>query len=85
MIVFCIPITRESQPEGEDPLAYSITVDEFKSAVMKLLTYVREGIILLFSVAVHLVEQRKRKSENAYGRIMPMHLDRYDDDWKQLF
>lgn len=47
------PITSESQPEGEDPLAYSITVDEFKSAVMKPLTYVREGIILLFSLDVH--------------------------------
>lgn len=78
------PITSRSQPEREDSLAYSITVDEFKSAVMQLLTYVREGIILL-TMAVHLEEQFKRKGEKSAKRIMPMHMDQYDDDWKQLF
>lgn len=75
-------IKRESGLYREDPLAYSITVDEFKSAVMKLLAYVREGIILL-TMAVHLEEEyRKRKNNDSEKRIMPMYMDRYDDNWK---
>ncbi|WP_064199433.1 LA2681 family HEPN domain-containing protein [Brevibacillus brevis] len=74
------PIIKDSFPKREDPLAFSITVDEFKDAAMKLITYVREGIILL-TMAVHLEEQNKRKKEDSY---VSMHMDRYDDNWKQL-
>lgn len=65
-------------------MAYSITVDEFKDAAMRLLAYVREGIILL-TMAVHLEERRKRKDNASDKIIMPMFMDRYDDDWKRLF
>lgn len=75
---------RESQTKREDPLAYSITVDEFKDAVMKLLAYVREGIILL-TMAVHLEEQFKRKNKDSDKTHVHMHMSRYDDDWKQIF
>lgn len=78
------PVLRDSQTKREDPLAYSITVDEFKEAIMKLLTYVREGIILL-TMAVHLEEKLKKNNENSDKMSMPMHMDQYDDDWKQLF
>lgn len=78
------PMTRDSQKKREDPLAYSITVDEFKDAVMKLLTYVREGIILL-TMAVHFEEQFKRNNKNSDEMSVLMHMDQYDDDWKQLF
>lgn len=78
------PVAREFQQRKDDPLAYSITVDEFKSAVMKLLTYMREGIILL-TMAVHLEEQRKRKNGDSDELIMPMNMDQYDDDWKRLY
>lgn len=78
------PMTRDSQRTREDPLAYSITVDEFKDAVMKLLNYVREGIILL-TMAVHLEEQVKRNSGNSDEMSVSIHMDKYDDNWKQLF
>ncbi|UII55670.1 hypothetical protein LS684_18905 [Cytobacillus spongiae] len=78
------PITKETWENRDDPLAYSITVDEFKDAAMRLLAYVREGIILL-SMAVHLEELRKRKDKDSDEIIMPMSMDRYDDEWKRLF
>ncbi len=75
------PITEELRENKDDPLAYSITVDEFNDAAMKLLSYVREGIILL-TMGVHVEELRKKSASD--GLIMPMHMDQYDDDWKQL-
>lgn len=68
----------------DDPLAYSITVDEFENAVMELLTYVREGIILL-SLAIHVEERLKEKSRASDRLNIPIQMDRYDDDWKQIF
>lgn len=78
------PVIREIRAKTDDPLAYSITVDEFENAIMKLLTYVREGIILL-SLAIHVEERIKEKLRVSDQLILSMDMDRYDDDWKQIF
>ena len=77
------PITKESHEKIYDPLAYSITLDEFKNAVMEILTHVREGIILL-SLAIHVEEGIKKKSRASDQPTMSMYMDQYDDDWKQI-
>lgn len=76
--------TRDFQNKTDDPLAYSITVDEFENAVMELLTYVREGIILL-SLAIHVEEGLKAKLRDSEQLSIPIQMDRYDDDWKQIY
>ncbi|MGE6515643.1 LA2681 family HEPN domain-containing protein [Lysinibacillus sphaericus] len=60
-----------------DPVAFSISFDEFRSAAMKLISYVREAILLI-SLAIHVEEQ----SKGTDVLVMPMYLDVYKDDWK---
>lgn len=78
------PATIKNHDKMDDPLAYSITFDEFEKAIMQLLTYVREGIILL-SLSIHVEEQFKKNHMDSNQIIMPMYMDSYDDDWKKIF
>lgn len=81
---FLYSISKELRNSNEDPLAYSITVDELSDSVMKLLHYVREGIILL-SMAVNFEEQLKQNTNDKEAVKVPMFLSEFEDDWKQLF
>ncbi|MFA2821566.1 LA2681 family HEPN domain-containing protein [Bacillus wiedmannii] len=81
---FLFPMTREIREKTDDPLAYSITVEQFEKAVMELLFYVREGIILL-SLAINVEEQLKKNYKDSDQITMSMHMDQYDDEWKQIF
>lgn len=66
-----------------DKLAYSISYDDVKEKTFKLMKLVRAAMIYL-SLAVHQEEREKEKQrKNNDGLIMPMYLDRYDDEWKQ--
>lgn len=63
--------------EKYDPIAFSISYEEFVDAAMILISYVREAIILT-SLAIHQEEVRKRND----AKILPMFLDSYRDEWK---
>lgn len=67
-----------------DPLAYSITFDEFEQAIKELLAYAREAIILL-SLSINVDQQIKTFLGDPEETIMPMYMDQFDDDWKQIF
>ncbi|WP_255293725.1 LA2681 family HEPN domain-containing protein [Bacillus wiedmannii] len=71
---FLFPMTREIREKMDDPLAYSITVEEFEKAVMELLMYVREGLILL-SLAINVEEQLKKNYKDSDQITMSMHMD----------
>ncbi len=60
-----------------DPIAFSISYEEFVEAAMILISYVREAIILT-SLAIHQEEVRERKD----AKTLPMFLDSYRDEWK---
>ncbi|ATO51721.1 hypothetical protein BrL25_23065 [Brevibacillus laterosporus DSM 25] len=80
---FLFPKTREFREKTVDPLAYSITIDDFRNAVIHLLSYVREGIILL-SLAIHVEEQLKVKFTGSDQLTPSMYIGQYDDDWKRI-
>lgn len=63
--------------EKYDPIAFSISYEEFVKAAMILISYVREAIILT-SLAIHQEEVRKRND----AKILPMFLDSFRDEWK---
>ncbi|WP_341299643.1 LA2681 family HEPN domain-containing protein [Lysinibacillus sp. FSL H8-0500] len=63
--------------EKYDPIAFSISYEEFVEAAMILISYVREAIILT-SLAIHQEEVRERKD----AKTLPMFLDSYRDEWK---
>lgn len=67
-----------------DTLAKSISFDDFKGATMDLLQYAREAIIYLV-LSVHREEQIRNKNRSSDTLIAPMFLDKYEDEWKQLF
>ncbi|MEK4713318.1 LA2681 family HEPN domain-containing protein [Sporosarcina sp. FSL K6-5500] len=73
---FLFPLARDRK-EKYDPIAYSISYEEFVEAAMILISYVREAIILT-SLAIHREEVLKRNGE----KLVPMFLDSYKDDWK---
>jgi len=67
-----------------DSLAKSVYFSDFKDATMTLLQYAREAIILLV-LAVHREEQIRGKNRSSDMRIGHIALDKYEDEWKQIF
>lgn len=67
-----------------DSLAKSVYFYDFKDATMVLLQYAREAIILLV-LAVHREEQIRSNKRSSDIKIAPMSLDKYEDEWKQIF
>lgn len=67
-----------------DTLAKSIYFKDLENAVIELMKYVREAIILL-ALSVHKEEQIREKGRREDGLIMPIYVDKYDDEWKQIF
>ena len=67
-----------------DQLAYNISFIDFEKLTLQLLKYVREAIILLvFSIKRE--EEIKKSHRNTDEILVPMHVDKYDDEWKQIF
>lgn len=71
------PIASSNRKEKYDPIAFSVSYEEFVDAAMILISYVREAIILT-SLAIHQVEVRERND----AKTSPMFLASYRDEWK---
>lgn len=67
-----------------DTLAKSVYFSEFEDATMTLAKYAREAIIMLV-LAVHREEQNRSKKRASDIKIGHIALDKYQDDWKQVF
>lgn len=64
----------------KDSLAYSLYRKDFEKKTLKLIKLGRAALIYL-SLAVHREEQiRAQEKEN--GKIMPVHLNKFEDEWK---
>jgi len=64
-----------------DRLAYSIQREAFIDKALLVLQRARAALIYL-SLGMHQEERRRSKNKKG-GLIAPMHLDHWDDDWKQ--
>lgn len=71
--------------ETNDGLTYKINFLKFEAATIDLLKYAREAIILTV-LSVDCEEQKKEvQLENQQKIALPMHMSKYEDDWKQIF
>jgi hypothetical protein len=75
------PDARAELPFLTDSLAHSLCRDDFEDKTMHLLKMARAALIYL-SLAVHSEENRRQRARDPQGLIMPMPLDRWEDDWK---
>jgi len=64
----------------KDSLAFSMYREDFELKTLKLIKLARAALIYL-SLAVH-VEEHKRTQEKEAGKVLPIQLEKYDDDWK---
>lgn len=73
-------IVSEGEPgDDRDGLVYALSRDEFAAKTLRLLRLVRAALIYL-SLTVH---QEESATRNGGGLVVPMSLDRWDDEWKQ--
>jgi len=64
-----------------DSLAYSIRRHEFEAKTLKLAKLVRSALACL-CIAVTQEEARKAKTKTPGQKVMPVFIDRWEDDWK---
>jgi hypothetical protein len=64
-----------------DTLAYSVHRGEFEFKALRLMKIARAGMIYL-SLAVHMEEHERRKQLGGKVKLVQMHLDSWEDDWK---
>ena len=71
---------EDANDDGTEGLARALSRDEFAAKALRLLQLVRAALIYL-SLAVHREESATSDSGGG-GLVMPMPLDRWEDDWK---
>jgi len=64
----------------KDSLAFSMYREDFELKTLKLIKLARAALIYL-SLAVH-VEEHKRTQEKEAGKVLPIQLEKYEDNWK---
>jgi HEPN superfamily protein len=74
-------VARPTPDPLADSLAFSIGRQDFEAKTFRLLTMARAALIYL-SLAVHEEERRKKRLEGEKP-VMPMLLDRWEDQWKR--
>ncbi len=73
-------VLAQGDPFRDDTLAHNIARHELETKALRMTKIAREALIAL-TLAVHIEEQARRRTQT--GKILPMHLDLYDDNWKQ--
>lgn len=73
-------VARPSPDPLADSLAFSVARRDFEAKALRLLKMARAALIYL-SLAVH-GEERRKAAERGEKPILPMFLDRWEDDWK---
>lgn len=72
-------VSEGAARDDRDGLVYALSRDEFAAKTLRLLQLVRSALIYL-SLAVH---REESATSNGGGLVVPMLLDRWDDEWKQ--
>lgn len=72
-------VSEGAAGDDRDGLVYALSRDEFAAKTLRLLQLVRAALIYL-SLAVHREESARSVGG---GLVVPMLLDRWDDEWKQ--